>query len=312
MPGKQARFVALDAQNEADAQSLIGRLAAPVKIPREHDFGIDFFCQLYAEAGATSVTVDEVFTLQVKGLHETLRFGGIRDGSWRDYEIAWLKTLATPLFLARLQPTGPTLDIYSLAPLWRVLWQTPTPFEVACNTEDPSETEYKRSEPSWSPSAEPHGDGRVWTVPLGPPFVRLMHCDLETTESRATATSLLRQHVQLERRNLLLFKLRVAVHDCMEAWRTNAPWTGLHRAMFWSAKVGDNLDELAMALEPVAVNLAVHLQWQNDSAAYHFVEILQWLDQKRGLDPLGRGLLEGLQATQAAGLGPSEHEAHRA
>jgi hypothetical protein len=82
--------------------------------------------------------------------------------------------------------------------------------------------------------------------------------------------------------------------------------------MFWSARSGDNLNELAMALEPVAVNLAVHLQWQNDPSAYHFIEILEWLDQKRGLDALGRGLLEGLKATHELGLGPTERELHRA
>jgi hypothetical protein len=306
MSGKQAEFVALGAQNEADAHSLIGRLCAPVKVPREHDFGVDFFCQLYTRAGTKSVTVDDIFTLQVKGMTESLHFGGVRDGRWHDYEIVWLKTLSTPFFLARVEASGPTLDVYSVAPLWRVLWQSGAPFEITCTTEPASQVEHQRTAITWTDSAGPHGDQRSWLVPLGVPFLRLTHADLADRALKEQATARLREHIQLERRNLLLFRLRVAVHECVEKWTTNVGPSALSRAMFWGTSSGENLDELATALEPVALNLGVHLQWQNDKAAYQFIDVLEWLHQKKGLDPLGRGLLEGRKNTRAKGLGPNE------
>ena len=292
MPGKQPAFAVLGVQNETDAQSLVGRLSAPVKVPREHDFGIDFFCQLYTPMGTKSVSVDDVFTLQVKGMREVLRFGGIRDGQWRDYEISWLRTIASPLFLARVQGTQPTLDLYSLAPIWRVLWQAASPFEILCATDPPSDTVYQRKEIEWLDSGEQSGDGRAWSVPVGPPFLRLTHAALADDAWRSNAANLLRRHIQIERQNLLMFHLRVAIHECLEVWTTNS--------------FVDPVVLSKAALGPVAVNLGAHLQWQNDRDAYRLIDVLEWLDQRGALDPLGRGLLEGLRATRNLGLGPSE------
>ena len=61
------------------------------------------------------------------------------------------------------------------------------------------------------------------------------------------------------------------------------------------------------------VNLGVHLQWQNDQAAYKLIPVLEWLDGEGRLDPIGKGLLDGLRGTQARGVGPAGvvPESHR-
>ncbi len=308
MTGIQAEFAIAGAQNEADVQSLIGRLSAPVKVPREHDFGIDFFCQLYGDTQRKSVSVTDVFSLQAKGMTEDLGFGGFRkDGkTWRDYELAWLRTLATPLILARID-AEPRLDLYTLAPVWRVLWQTAAPFEIVCTTEPPTAATYQRFDPKHAVRDGAPGDGRTWTVPLGPPFLSLTHAALSKPAWCEQARNLLAMHVRIERRNLLMFQLRVAIHDCVEKWSTNGFGdVVLSKAMFWSVAPGGNLPELAAALAPVAVNLGAHLQWQNDHAAYLLIGVLEWLDQRGDLDAMGKGLLDGLTTTKAQGLGPSE------
>ena len=308
MPGKQPEFAVTGAQNETDTLSLIGRLSAPVKVPREHDFGIDFFCQLYVPTAPRSISVTDVFTLQAKGMTEVLRFGGLRNNVWRNYEISWLRTLAIPLFLARVDGTKPELALYSLAPIWRVLWQTAAPFEIICTTEPPAPTTYQREEVTHANSGQQFGDGESWTVPIGPPFMSLTHADLADEAWSAKARDLLKSHIQIERQNMLMFHLRVAIHHCVEKWSTNsfgAPIV-LSKAMFWSGAPGDNLRDLAAALAPVAVSLGVHLRWQNDRDAYLLIDILEWLKRRGNLDQIGFGLLEGLLATRAQGLDPGE------
>ncbi len=306
MTGKQASFAVVGAQNESVAEDLIGRLSAPVKVPRPHDFGVDFFCQLYLPDQARSVSISDVFALQVKGATEALRFGGIRDGDWRHYEVAWLRTLAAPLFLSRVDSQCPAIDLYCLGAIWRVLWQSATPFEITCSTEPPTSGIYQRHDVHPEVVEGAPGDSRRWTVPLGPPFLRLTHSDLANPTWRAQARNLLAFFIAVERANLLRFHQRVALHKAPEQWATNlfSDRMILSEAMFWSPNPGENLAELAEALAPVAANLGVHLQWQDDSDAYRLIPVLEWLKARGTLDGMGKGLLDGLRVTQARGQTP--------
>lgn len=303
MTGKQASFAVGGAQNESVAEDLIGRLSAPVKVPRPHDFGVDFFCQLYTPDEARSVSISDVFTLQVKGATEALHFGGVRNGEWRDYEVAWLRTLAAPLFLARVDAVQPAVDLYCLGPIWRVLWQSPAPFEITCITEPSTSNIYQRRDVEFEMLEGVHGDSRLWTVPLGPPFMRLTHTVLADRAWRGQARNLLAFVIRVERANLLRFHQRVALHKALEQWATNlfTERMILSEAMFWSAMPGDNLAALAEALAPVAANLGVHLQWQDDRDAYRLIPVLEWLQARGALDGMGKGLLDGLKATQTKG-----------
>jgi hypothetical protein len=306
--GKQTGFGVRGAQNEAVACDLIGRLSAPVKVPREHDFGADFFCQLYAPGEGTSVGVSEIFALQVKSESEELAFGGLRDQKWRDYEIAWLRTLAVPLLLGRVNATTAELRLYSLSPMWRVLWQTAQPFKITCSTEPPTSDGYERPDPTSGASGHVHGDGLSWTVPLGPPILKLTHASIADGRWLAAARDLLRWHVQLERRNLTRFHLRVAVHQCLQRWSSDdfTAQFAVSTAMFWSSVPGENLAPLADMVAQAIVNLGVNLQWQNNRDAYRLIDALEWLQDVGALDSLGRSLLDGLRITRAQGLGPSE------
>jgi len=307
MPGKQASFAVAGAQNEVVAEDLIGRLAAPVRVPRQHDFGVDFYCQLYMPNETRSVSVTEVFTLQVKGQSEGLQFGGAQNGEWRDYEVAWLRTLATPHFLARVDAAEPAVELYCLGQIWRVLWQTPAPYEITCTTEAATSQMYQRLDVHYETLEETLGDMRRWNAPIGPPFLRLTHADLSNPTRREQARRLLAFLIRVERANLLRFQQRVAVHKGLETWSTNlsSQYILLSEAMFWSSVPGDNLRELGEALTPGVVNLGAHLQWQNDKDAYRLIPILRWLETRGVLDPMGKGLLEGLMTAEARGEGPA-------
>jgi hypothetical protein len=74
----------------------------------------DVVCQLTTEGPTPdSLITDEMFGVQVKGLRETLRFGGMRKRKWQHHQVAWLKTLAIP------SPGAPFFS-RSSASRWRI------------------------------------------------------------------------------------------------------------------------------------------------------------------------------------------------
>jgi hypothetical protein len=54
------------------------------------------------------------------------------------------------------------------------------------------------------------------------------------------------------------------------------------------------------------VSLGTHLQWQNDRTAYDLLPVLRWINNQGLLDPMGQGLVEGLERAQAKGGGPAD------
>lgn len=289
------------------AAHLIGKLAAPVRVPREHDFGIDFFCQLYSTGGAKSVGSDELFAVQVKGGSEALHYGGLRDEQWRNYEITWLRYQSVPLFLARVRENPSTLELYSLGPVWRVLWQSAEPFKIECVSVPESATALELAEVEPEKENCVHGDGTCWSVPLGPPILCLTDALLGYQSFIENAKYVLRRQIGIERRNLVNFLLGVAIHERLAGWATNdfVSQATYNRAMYWDMTPGKNIGALAAVVAPAVVSLGTHLQWQNDRDAYRLIDILDWLQTKGALDGIGEKLLKELRTNRDINVGPA-------
>jgi hypothetical protein len=175
----------------SDAATKTASNTYSVKSPRrEQDFGIDFFCEPRVRTGPQTETVTELSAIQVKGGNERLTYGGIdRRGRWREYEFAWLQSLAVPLYLARVSRALDCVELFSFWPMWLIFWrQSELPFEVTFQTGSVQEW----SMPTYrkSPIGQSYGDGLRWTVPLGAPILRLTDDDL-SRESAALFTDIL-------------------------------------------------------------------------------------------------------------------------
>jgi hypothetical protein len=305
--GRQADVSVIGSQNETLAAYLIGGLAGPVKVPREHDFGIDFFCQLYSQGGAKSVGSDELFAMQVKGGTGGLHYGGLRDDKWLSYEIGWLRSVMVPLFLGRVHENPGTLELYSLGPVWRVFWQSAEPFKIECVTNPASTTIVELPEVERKSEKYLQGDGTCWSVPLGPPLLCLTDAQLADQSFVSNAKYVLRRQIGIERRNLLYFFQGVAVHERLASWATNdfISQAVYHRAMYWDMTPGKNISALAAVVAPGVVNLGIHLQWQDDRDAYRLIDVLEWLQCKGALDGVGDQLLKGLRTTRDLNIGPA-------
>ena len=310
MSGRRHKMDSTGSTYENTVQLLVGRIASLVKVPREQDYGIDFFCQPRVSTGATTETVTELGSLQVKGGQAELAYGGLNDrGEWRDYELAWLRSLATPLYLAHVDADLTAVELFSLWPLWWIFWRTRSPFEVVFNTEAAGTVSAMWPQPETSPTVDAHerGDGNRWTINLGPPFLRLTNDLLNDATFRDRAVATLRGWIANDRLTLILHQLFIPVVNGVTRWTTNSPEGGERRTFhFWNDQPGVNLEGLSQTASPILVNLGIHLQWQNDAAAYNLVPVLEWLEGRGWLDEIGKGLLDGLRRTQARGVGPKE------
>lgn len=309
--GKQAEFAVNGGLNEDLVRLIIGRIAAYAEVPRKHDYGIDAFCQVRVTAGDRAFSVKESFSIQIKG-EADLVYGGIKRGKWQQHEIEWLRTLAVPFYLVRVDPSLTAVEMFSLAPLWHVLWGDGRPFQITCTTRPASDEPVNapalvsEAVPERSETEGGEHSGKHWKLDLGPPFLRLTNERLNESAFLANAVDCLRRWIHYDRRTILRFQLRLAIVDSLGKWSTNdfsAPHV-YSRAMYWNATPGMNLPDLLPLAAEVLMNLGVNLQWQNDRSAYRLIEALDYLDEVKALDSMGQGLVAGLKKTRVAGRDP--------
>lgn len=290
------------------AKLLIGQIANLIAVPRDKDFGVDFYCEPRVSAGPGAEAVWGLCSLQVKGGSSDLTYGGLNDRSqWKDYEFGWLKSQATPLYLVKVLQDCEGVEMYSLWPIWLVFWQqSGLPFELVFITETPGKSAWKDPVATPHPKGTGHGDGNRWTIYLGPPFLLLTSENLKNATFRQQATTILRTRIVYDRANLMRYHQFIPALTGITGWSTNTiELPEVREWHFWSSTPGENIRRLCLTAGPLLVNLGIHLQWQNDRAAYRLIPVLEWIDQYNYLDEIGRGLLRNLRATEAAGIGPS-------
>jgi hypothetical protein len=309
MAGRRHVIDARGSTYEHCVQHLVGHIATLVHVLTPQDYGVDFYCQPRMPAGPHTETVAELGSLQVKGGRAQLEYGGLNDrDQWQEYEFSWLRSLTTPLYLAQVPEDCSAVELFSLWPLWLIFWPQPlTPFKAVFTTQ-PAGTgpdHWVDPAPKADPDGAGHGDGMLWTVHLGPPFLRLTLGELQDKEFCRRALATLRTWILWDRRMLFQYHEFIPLLHCPTKWTTNYPrFLEERMRYFWSPEPGANLTRLRQTAAPILINLGLHLQDQNDPAAYNLVPILEWLNGSGQLDPTGQSLLEGLKRTQALGKGP--------
>lgn len=308
MPGRQPVVTSRGASYEGAASATLSRIASVVPVPREQDFGVDFYCLPRVSLASQTETVAELCAIQVKGGEADLSYGGMARGEWRQFEIEWLKSLAVPLYLARIPQDFSAVELYSLWPVWVVIQQSPVPFEIRIATRSKGRKRRKWQAPTSVPSEEGRGkgDGKLWRVDVGPPFLRLTQRLVSNSTFASSAASILRAWIGFDRLTVIRHMLGVGYCEGIGAWATNGNEVKLYQSMSWNFAPGANIETLIRSSLPAVANLGVHLQWQNNPAAYSLVPFLEWVDSLGLLNPMIKGLLTGLKDTQAQGRGPGE------
>jgi hypothetical protein len=309
MPGRQLNRSLVGERYEKAFDAITSRFLSVVRVPRPDDYGIDAYCHILRPVDNISKTVGGAFGVQVRGPGCHLEFGGMNDKAtvWKAYEIEWLRSLAVPLYLARLNADCTRVDFYSLWPVWLVLGGSSAPFRIVCEFDDPSDSPFTLPEATKEADGA-YGDGTTSFTPLGPPFLSVTQEQLSDAAFVERAASLMWHWVETDRMTVIRLLLRVAYCVGMYEWFTNdfdfAKPRKIKGWMAWSPVAGQNIDDIAKVFEPTITNLGVHLQHQDDIAAYKLVPALEWLEATGRLSGFGEGLLKGLRNTQGQGKSP--------
>jgi len=309
MPGRRHEMDSIGESYEVFAESVLSRIAALTRIGTKQDFGTDIYCQPRVKAGARTESVTEFCLLQVKGGRSPLQFGGLGKGHWKVHEFAWLKNLWAPLYLAAVDTDYRRVDLFSLWPIWWVIWQCGTPFKVVCSSREPLESAYDYSHPTKDSSTDgtAHGDGHIWTIDLGPPILRLTHQDLNDDKFRNRAVEILRSWISVDRQTVARFHVGVPLIDAHFRWQTNQMPDARQELLVMDNRPGMNIETLARALVPSLLGLGAHLQHQGNRDAFRLIPILEWIQANDFGNLITPQLLENLSRAQREDVDPATY-----
>jgi len=295
---------------EVFAESVLSRIATLTRIGTKQDFGTDIYCLPRISTGDRTDTVTELCLLQVKGGHSPLTYGGIEKGQWKCHEFDWLRSLWAPLYLATVDREYRRVDLFSLWPIWWVMWQCPAPYKIICSPKEPAGAAHTHMEPTRQidKAGAGYGDGQTWTVDLGPPILRLTHESLNDDAFQDSAILLFRRWIQCDRITVARFHEGVSVVEAILCWETNKPIPGhFKRHLAWDTRPGMNIERVASAFVPSLLALGVHLQHQDNEGAYRLIPALEWVQENGFGNEMTKGLLDGLLKNKLAGLSPRPH-----
>ncbi|MDP2314347.1 MAG: hypothetical protein Q8P41_15705 [Pseudomonadota bacterium] len=251
---------------EYQFQSVISRYCQVVPVPRQEDFGEDFVC-------ATLMSTDEMvlqgirFRVQVKSSLAALTrpIGGWRGGRCDVDRVRWLlgrdqfSVAPDPLLLAVSDPKAGTVDLYLPQHIWEARADAGTPTELVYSSASPPALGRGRRGPYRNFTTKKKipvatmrrlppdsGDGRKWTIPLGPPIISLPQGETAlTSEVPSWFHRVMREWAKVEQLNRAMANLNIPLAWHYDAWNTNeAPSEDdlLIRA-FWSTAPDQNLQQ---------------------------------------------------------------------
>lgn len=275
MPGQQLKNAIDGAQKERLADYLLAHFCATTKVPREQDFGVDFYCNITEPAGHVVRTSPYSFGLQIKTRSDdnVLSYGGLaKNGdpaSWRAYEIEWLFNQAMPFLVGLTSPDR--IDIYLTSGIWRARWQGGRPFRVDLLPDDPLSVKKNLLQPREKIVDGAPGDRTHWTVPLGPPIVSVSIAQVSDAGHIAKVRETLARSLDVERTNIMAHAQGVPYREWILGWETNklpAPTeTRLGTEWFANAAQGMNLERCARSLGIALPALVLNLQAQGNHVA---------------------------------------------
>jgi len=270
MPGQQLLSTNQGAQNERLADFLLSKICAVTKVPREQDYGLDFYCQLTQPGGRVVRTSPYSFGVQLKPRPTTnvISYGGYADSkdlsSWKAYEVEWLFTQSLPFLIGLV--SDDRLDLYLTSAMWHARWEGGRPFRVDLTPDSPDPVTKNGLPPTTESIPGAPGDSKRWTIPLGPPIVSWSVSEATNEVHLATVREVLARALDVEKTNVLAHTQGVPYREWILNWSPNwlpAP-AETRLGTMWFANTGDgmNLEQCARAVGIALPALAFNLKAQ--------------------------------------------------
>lgn len=271
MPGVKWFTFRQGNRSEYLAQYVLSALGIVVKVPMEEDVGADFHCSL-AKFNGHLMTFYSPFLVQIKSISEKeIVYGGVDSKhKWKKEEIDWLFTQELPLLIGLVDKNELSLKLYSTSNMWAAWYfsgniaQVTLCPDVPCNKEDQvmSPTKENNAEEVSEWVSINIGDGKKWTVPLGPALVSISFDDLENQEKMESFRQILSSALQLEQENITYRRLKVHISKWPLIIETNKGITAQGIFVAANPVPGANTEEQLKSLFPILVTLAFNYKIQ--------------------------------------------------
>lgn len=280
-----------------------------IPVPREHDFGVDFYCLPRVDIDSRSEAVVELCGIQVKGRGTTgITFGGAdkKSGAWKQHEIEWLRQLRVPLYLATVDEHFRRLEVYSVTRALAIFWKTTAPFEIACSIQ-PATAGKPVTTPEPTPVAAPmngkDGDGQIWNVDLGAPLISLTFEELSGVDVRVDRSRVLVHWISADRWSRAKLLDGIPRFKVIQDYQTNIMPTVEEHWMYWNAVADSRVSRIAEQTVPAIVAMARHLRAQGkDTEARQWIGPLKWCIDQGWLEGFGRDVVKELDVPPPHGL----------
>lgn len=256
---------------ELFATYVLSSVAAVIAVPRPVDFGVDLLCTLTRQQG-NALYAGRSFGVQVKSADSPEpRYGGLRNGTWRGYELEWLYGQDLPMLLCTVDLKQWRVKIYSLTRMWWVRYQMGRPGEVVLVPDLPIEefegrsmsNRYRRKELPLAADGSRAGDGYCYHVPLGKPVVDVSVEDEQTHKWRDMIRTCLDRWVQMEARNVRHHQMGVPYTEEWVDWSPNEPPAFPSQLWHYFNPTPDqNVPQILSAIGPAVASLYHQLRVQ--------------------------------------------------
>jgi hypothetical protein len=105
MPGRRARSYRLGDRSELLVEQLLAAFAFTTPVPRQEDFGLDFFCSLIRQEGQF-LKAGPFFAVQAKSTADDIVYE-------EPHELEWIKNQENPLLICVADRKSLAMDVYS-------------------------------------------------------------------------------------------------------------------------------------------------------------------------------------------------------
>lgn len=292
MPGRRLSDVRPGDRAEYMAIYILSSFAQVVPVPRQEDYGLDFFCALTREENH-SLFVEDVFGVQAKkhtkGKKIEIIYGGKdKKKIWKKHEIKWLLFGPYfPLLIALVDIDNNILSLYSTANMWKARWMAGHPYQVKLIPQTTSRQQ-NLSITNQSPTKLPKGnagDCKVWEIPLGPPIATLPVKYCNDTNKVKDIYSALKCWLELDQQNVVHQKLGVPACNRFMSWMPNQipDKSKVESGLFGHPRKGMNVNGILNIISPMIQALAYNYKLQNNKKDLKSLKGILGLLEQKGL-----------------------------
>lgn len=288
MPGQLWNTFRQGNRTEYLATYLLSALGIAVKVPREEDVGIDFHCNLASDFGDGLLRFFAPYNIQIKsaeGGGEKIKYGGIKDGKFKDHEVRWLLSQRIPFFIGVVDKKAGVIRIYSTATRWFAKYDAKIPCEIVLVADTPDsqthlgngiKTPIDASKiPSSTASIPPNVELVSWELPLGQPALVLNSEQAEDPCHLLNIRENFKDFIYLDEKNgvfrgmglqAFYWPLLIMPNQTLMRWGISVAWGNM---------IDHNVGQQMTVLAPLIASLQrTYVEAGDTASAHHFDGLL--------------------------------------